>query len=91
MENYEGLLDVSALVSKAKHRNQETFFAVLFKIDFCLQVPCDDTLFQELVIKDFSDDLHSVKKIIISIVIAKVIAILLITVIVNIFKIGLVC
>ena len=45
MENYEGLLDVSALVSKARHRNQETFFAVLFKIDFCLQVPCDATLF----------------------------------------------
>ena len=44
MENHEGLLEVS-LVSKAKHRNQETFFAVLFKIDFCLQVPCDATLF----------------------------------------------
>ena len=44
MENYEGLLDVS-LVSRAKHRNQETFFAVLFKIDFCLQVPCDATQF----------------------------------------------
>ena len=40
MENYEGLLDVSALVSKAKHRNQE-IFVLLFEIDFCIRVPCD--------------------------------------------------
>ena len=34
MENYEGLLDVSALVSKAKHRNQETFLLFFTRLIF---------------------------------------------------------